>query len=133
MQLETDYLDFLQNIEFAVAEVYKDNPDLRDPDVIKAYDRLVKFYNRKKKRMPELESSLTGISAKVFEAVQTMCEWRRKKEPGETVELDGFEGIGNDVPIVAVIRCLEKLNKSAEFWHKKDGVRGYLNFVSNFV
>ena len=133
MQLESDYLDFLQNIEFAVVQVYKENPELRDTDVIKAYERLVKFYQRKKKHLPEMELMPDGNAGLVYNAVYPVCEWRREKEAGESVEIQGFEGTGNDMSIVALVRCLEKLHKSSERWHKKDGVRGYLNFVSNFI
>lgn len=133
MQLESDYLDFLQNIEFAVMEVFKENPDMGDPDVQRAYDRLVKFYQRKKKHLPETEVTLSGHARKVFDAAYAVCEWRRKKGPGEPIGLDGYKVIGNDVPIVAVVRSLEKLHKSVERWHKKDGHSGYLTFISGFI
>jgi hypothetical protein len=133
MQLDSDYLDFLQNMEFAVVQVYKANPGLRDPDVIRAYDRLIKYYERKKKHLPGMEVTLEGNARLVFDAVFTICEWRRKKDPGETVELEGFDSSKGDVPIVAVVRCLEKLLKSVNRWHKKDGMRGYLNFIINYI
>ena len=133
MQLESDYLDFLQNIESAVLAVFKENPDLGDLDVQKAYDRLVKVYQRKKKHLPEMEVTLSGHARKVFDAAYAVCEWRRKKGPGEPVGPDEFEGLGNDVPIVAVVRSLEKLHKSVERWHNKDGHRGYLTFISGFI
>ncbi len=133
MQLESEYLDFFQNVEFVVLQVFKDNPDLKDADVIKAYDRLVKYYHRKKQHLPALESSLTGNAALVFEEAKSMCERRRKKETGELVEVEDLEGLGNDVPIAILVRCLEKLHKSSERWNKKDGPRGYLNLISQFI
>lgn len=133
MQLDSDYLDFLQNMESAVVRVYKSNPALRDPDVIKAYDRLIKFYQRKKKHLPEMDLAPSGAAGEVYGAVFLMCEWRRVKEPGETFEIEGIEGTGGNVPLPVVVRSLEKLLKSANRWHKKDGVRGYLHLTSNFI
>jgi hypothetical protein len=133
MQLESDYLDFLQNVEATVLETFKENPTLKDADVIKAYDRLAKYYHRKKQHLPALESSLTGNAALVFEEAKSVCEWRRKKDAGEQVEEEDLEGLGNDVPIAVLVRCIEKLHKSAENWTKRDGPRGYLSLISNYI
>ena len=133
MQLESDYLDFLQNVEAAVLSASKEEPSIKDTDVIKAYERLVKYYQRKKQHLPELESTLTGNAALVFNDAKAVCEWRRKKDPDEVVVVEDLEGLGSDVPIAILIRCLEKLHKSAVNWNKKDGQRGYLNIISNFI
>lgn len=134
MQLEAHYLDFLQNMEFVVVKVYQANPGLTDPDVIKAYDRLIKFYERKKKHLPEMDLMPAGNAGLVYDAVFTIIEWRRMKSPGESVEIEGMEGIrGGDVPLPVVIRCLEKLHKSAGNWHKRNGIRGYLDTIVQFI
>lgn len=41
MGLEDRHPDILQNIEFAIVNVYRADPDLRDYDVIKALDALI--------------------------------------------------------------------------------------------
>jgi hypothetical protein len=132
MQIESDYIDFLQNVEAILLEMFKANPTIKDAEAIKAYDRLVKYYQRKKQRLPEMDSSLTGNAALIFEEAKLVCEWRRKKDANEAVS-DSPDGLGNDVPIAVLVRCLEKLHKSAEFWTKKDGPRGYLSMISNFI
>jgi hypothetical protein len=132
MQLERDFEDFLQNVEATVIGVYRDNPELKDEDVLKAYDKLIAFYERKKKRLPEIPTSITGNAAQVLDAVKKVCEWRRKKDQNEHHDSDGLGDLGNDVPIAPLLRCLEKLRKSVDFW-KKTGVRAYLTHVSKFV
>jgi hypothetical protein len=134
MHLENEYLDVLQNIEFAIVSVFRNNPGLRDPEVIKALEAATRFYQRKKKGFPEQPVTLTGNSLEVFQAVKDGCEWCREKKTGEPkVEIEGREGMGGDVPIVTLIRCLEKLLKSANHWFKLNGQRSYLNFISEFV
>lgn len=133
MQIEAEYLDFLQNIEAAVLELAKTNSTVKDADIIKAYERLVKFYQRKKQHLPELESTLSGNAAVIFNDVKAVCEWRRRKDPGEEVVVEDSDGLGHDVPITILIRCLEKLQKSAVNWNKKDGPKGYLNLIGNFI
>ncbi|MCO6489109.1 MAG: hypothetical protein J5I98_11860 [Phaeodactylibacter sp.] len=46
MGLEDRHPDILQNIEFAIFSVYRDDPDLRDNDVIKALDALISHTQR---------------------------------------------------------------------------------------
>lgn len=135
MDLINEYEDVLQNIEATVVGIYRQDPSLKDTEVLKAYDLAIKYYQRKKKKMPEMDYSPSGNTANVYGAVMDICEWRLERGPDEetTVEVEGLEGVGGNVPIVILIRCLEKLHKSVGRWNKKDGVRGYLEFVSQHV
>ncbi|MEK7253889.1 MAG: hypothetical protein AAB316_04035 [Bacteroidota bacterium] len=134
MSVTEDYLDVLQNIEFGIVQVFKENPQMRDPEVIKALEAATRFYQRKKKGFSAQPVSLTGNSLLVFQAVTDACEWRREKAPGEpAIEIQHMPGAGGDVPIPILVRCLEKLTKSANFWFKNNGQRGYLNYISEFV
>ncbi len=135
MDLISEYEDVLQSIEATVVGIYRQNPSLKDTEVLKAYDLAIKYYQRKKKKMPAMDYSLSGNTAIVYYAVMKVCEWRLERGPGEKAPpaMEGMEGLGGNVPIVILIRCLEKLHLSVERWHKKDGVRGYLNFISQYV
>ena len=58
MNVVNDHLDILQNIEVAITSVYKQMPELRDPDVILALERLITVYTREKKNLPSLPVKL---------------------------------------------------------------------------
>ena len=45
MDVEEEHLDILQNIEFAIMSVYRDNPLLVDFDVEAAINALVSLYH----------------------------------------------------------------------------------------
>lgn len=92
-------------------------------------EKLVTCYTRMKKGLPELPVILPERSKAVFEAMKTYCEWRR--EDGETPT--GFDDPAARVPLRIIVLCLERLLDSARKWHKKDGQRGYLNFVAQFI
>jgi hypothetical protein len=119
------YNDFLLSIEMNVIDLYRQNPQLRDPDVMKAYDAAIRHYQRLKKGFPAQPVSLTGYSLDIYNAVIESCELRREKKPGETVVSPlNLAGIGNDIPLPTLLRCLEKLSKSVNFWFKNNGQRG---------
>ena len=59
MNVVNDYMDVLQNIEAVIAGVYRARPELRDPDVILALEKLITQYTREKKKLPALPVTLT--------------------------------------------------------------------------
>ena len=130
MNVVNDYLDILQNIEFAIAAVYRARPELRDPDVIMALDKLIMQYTREKKNLPALPVALPEKSMAVFQAIQDICEFRITRNGA--AEVTNEAGMTR-LPLRLMILCLDRLLKSANTWHKRDGQRGYLGFVSQFV
>jgi len=129
MNVVNDYLDVLQNIESSIVGLYTLMPELRDPDVILALEKLITQYTREKKKLPALPVVLPVKSMAVFQIVQTSCENRLDRNaPGEVPD----EVWGYRLPLRLMIPCLDRLLKSANNWHKRDGMRGYLGFISQF-
>ena len=129
MNVTQEYPDILQNIEFSIVSIYKEQPELRDPEVIAALEKLVSFYTRQKKNLPALPVKLAPRSLAVFNAMKNICEMRREGSGAETDDGNPFQ----KVPLRILILCLERLLDSAQNWHKRDGQRGCLQFISNFV
>lgn len=123
MNVVQQYPDILQNIEFAVTTVYREQRELRDPEVIAAMEKLVAFYTRQKKKLPSLPVVLPERSMAVFSAMKSVCESRRE---------DGEESAGL-VPLRIIVLCLERLLESARTWHKRSGQRGYLDYIDQFI
>lgn len=129
---EEQYLDVLQNIEFALVSTYKGHRDMIDADANAAISGLIRLYQAEQrgKSVPELR--LSPIAQTAFNRVQIMCEWRlgRAKAPVD---------LGDDAPeakaksIDEMILCLKRIRKSIETWNKEYGRRGYYEFVSQFV
>ncbi|MDL1926862.1 hypothetical protein FBQ79_11420 [Anaerolineae bacterium AMX1] len=112
--VEEEYLDVLQNIEWAILSVYRENPQLFDYDVDKALNAL-----------------WMGYRSEQIERVRAICEWRLGRNPmqkegedGEVVDLSP-EPLTHDV----ILACIKRIRKSVEFWTKEGGRQGYLYFI----
>ncbi len=130
MNVVNDHLDILQNIEFAIVAMYKARPELRDPDVILALEKLIAQYTREKKKLPTLPVTLPEKSMVVFQAIREACELRMDKNATDMVSDES--GLYR-LPLRLMIPCLDRLLKSANNWYKRDGQRGYLTFISPFI
>ncbi len=131
-KFEDRYLDVLQNLEFSIVRVARDNPDLEDSNVELAIDRLIRYYSAKAKGRDPRSPRLASLTEKVFESVKSMAELRLGNlEP--TTEDGGAPPI--DIPPITIdelIACLKRIRKSVRFWHKQSGQRGYLNYIREF-
>ena len=115
MALEDVHLDILQNIEFAIVNVYHRQRDLRDVQVMRALDADI--------TLPEPEQT-------VFQRTKDMCDFRLGR-PGVATRLQvPFEG---EKTVHDILACLRKIRKSVERWNKRGGQQGYLHFVQEFV
>ena len=119
-------LDVLQNIEFAIVDVFRADGSLLDIDVKEAMDALVRHYHAEQEQRTPPVRRLGDRSQRVFDAVHDMCEWRLGRAP-----LRGFLEAG--IPLNELLECLRKIQKSVVFWSKEGGRHGYLQFVSPFI
>jgi len=133
MKAEEEYLDILQNIEFAIIQEQRLNSNLIDMDVRDAVNALLQVYGAEERqhRPPEIE--LAGKPEKLFRAVKTVCEWRL----GRTTELPQPDGTSEVQPepvgVNEILICLKRIQKSIRRWNKHGGRQGYLSFVAQFV
>ena len=130
MVLEEEYLDVLQNIEFAIVNVYRERNDLRDYEVMRALDALIDFYRAEARGHNPKEFHLPEKETLVFQRVQDMCEFRLGRgNLGSNVQAISIEKKTAD----EILACLRKIRKSVDRWNKQGGKQGYLRFVSEFV
>jgi hypothetical protein len=76
MNVEEDHLDILQNIEFAIISVYKDEPLLMDFDVENVVNALIMHCQAQAQKRDTRLPNLNERARQVYELVETMCEWR---------------------------------------------------------
>lgn len=130
---EEEYADVLQNIEFALMQVYHAHPEMVDWDTTEAINALIRSYQAEALKKPTRALKLNPLHQEIFDAVQAMCEWRlgRAKLPGgQEVALDAkFEPVSVD----EILACLKRVRRSIEMWNKELGRRGYFDFVSRYV
>ena len=121
------YQDVLQNIEFSIVEVYKDNPTLLDYSVMQSLEAMIEHYvaifrGRAPRKIP-----LTPVELQIFESMKSMCNWRLGYPgPSDMPEIEPIQ-------IDEIILCLKQILHSVQKWNKEYGRQGYLQFVSQFM
>ena len=100
-------LDVLQKIEFAIVKVYRADGALLDIDVKNAIDALIRHYHAQEETRTPTALRLGDRARRVFESVQTICEWRlgRAPFPGETATDPG-------IPVGDLVAGLREIHKS---------------------
>ncbi len=74
MDVEEKYPDILQNIEFAIVRVHKQQPALVDFDVEAALSALISYYQAQAGGGSGRPIRLNERSQAVYETVKVMCE-----------------------------------------------------------
>ncbi|MFZ6026090.1 MAG: hypothetical protein ACOYYS_00125 [Chloroflexota bacterium] len=132
-EFEDQYGDVLQNIEAALARVYRSKPEMTDWDTLKALDALVRAYQAEAGGHQAAPLRLNEAAQAAFDGARSMCEFRL----GRTGMTDQ-SGQALQLPIQAVtipeiVACLKRIKRSAEKWQKEGGRRGYYEFIRQFV
>jgi hypothetical protein len=76
MALEETHLDVLQNIEFAIVSVYREQRDLRDYAVMRALDALIGVYRAEQRGHVPKEVQLPEPELSIFQRTKELCELR---------------------------------------------------------
>jgi hypothetical protein len=130
---EEEYLDVLQNIEFAVVQVYNDNPNLTDTGTMYAVETLIKVYGGELQGREVALPQFKPEEQEAYDAVRGMCELRLGRgsltdDKGREIKLDA-----EPLTVEEIIACLKRIRKSIETWYKRGGRRGYYEFVRQYV
>jgi hypothetical protein len=138
-KVEDEFLDVLQNIEFALVSVYNEDEEMTDYEAEKAINSLIRLYTAEQRKRAAPELDLSGSAESAFERVQGMCEVRlgREKlykgdednEDNEPVDL----GMVKPIHLNDLITCLKRVRRSIQRWNRDYGRRGYYDFVSQFI
>lgn len=130
---EDEYMDVLQNIEFAIVSTYREHTEMCDCEVMNVLEALIDKYKGEKIGRGPRDFNLTQLEQILRDAVHETCEWRlgRSETTGDlpaTNELD-VKPITPD----EIILCLKRIFKSVKMWNREGGRQGYLHFVVQFV
>lgn len=117
MGLEDKHLDILQSIESSIVSVYRTNYQMRDNDALCALKALIDYYHDIAHGDRNHSSNLPEPSSEIFDNVKSICDMR----------------LNDQEDAIAIVTCLQKIEKSAKRWNHRNGQRGYLEFVVNYV
>ena len=130
---EEQYLDVLHNIEFAIVQTHREHPDLLDLDVESALNALIRAYKAEADNHPISSPRLSELEQEAYEAAKAMCELhlgrtRLTNKDNQSVNLPM-----SSVTIEEIVACLKRIQRSVRRWSKRNGRRGYLEFVKQFI
>jgi hypothetical protein len=125
-EFEDQYIDVLQNIEWALLSLVKDHPELSDHDMLRIIEQALTYYKSQQRgNLVIAQSKLTDIRQDIFERILSMCEWRLGRLPPPDKQI-----ACNPITIEELILCLKRIEKSIKFWTKQGGRKGYINFAA---
>ena len=129
MNSEPKNIDTLQNLEFAVVEIYRKHREMSDHVAARAYEAAFERYRAEARGHEPKPCALTGLDREVFDAVVAMCEFRL----GRAASSDATDGPIPPLPVSELVDCLRELRKSVERHTRIEGRQGYLTFVNGFL
>lgn len=127
--MKDENLDVLQNLEFAVVEIWRAHPEMTDYCAESAYEAAFQYYRAEARGQTPKPTALSGLDATVFESIKAMCEFRLGRGPKP---VDAPEVIP-PVPVERIVDSLRQLGKSVQRHTKHGGRQSYLTFVEKFV
>lgn len=141
-EFEDHYMDVLQNIEFGIVTVYRQHTEMTDYDAQKTIETLIREYQAESTNRSLPTIAMKPLVQETYDSVKAMCEWRLGRTQIGKEEKKSFfkqrskkhtEISIESITIEEIILCLKRIRKSIEFWNRKGGRQGYLDFISEFV
>jgi hypothetical protein len=130
MKPDQEHLDVLQNLEFAIVEVWREHPEMTDYSAQRAYEAARQFYRAELRGNPPTPPALTGLDATAFDTLKAMCEFRLGRSAGPPSEPNIPV---TPIPVEILLGCLQELAKSVERHTRSGGRQGYLQFIDGFL
>ena len=132
MAIEEEYEDVLQNLEFGIVQVYRQNRSLLDSDVSDALEALIRLYRSEQGNRSPRRFRFDQRTQHVFDSVKGWCDFRLGRT--DLTNPDGQRVLDvTPLSIDELVACLKRIEKSVRRWTKQNGRQGYLNFVEPFL
>jgi hypothetical protein len=149
MTIFEEYHEYLFVIETTVLHLYDTHPDLVDHHVDKAYEALVRLYDKEAKGRKQPRVRLLGLSQDVFDALHPLGELflgrgRLTEQPVGDADApdttddsaheadDGEKGLDPITP-AEVVMIFKRLRNSIDLWNSTYGRTGYLDYIDSFL
>ncbi|MGH8017010.1 MAG: hypothetical protein ACREIA_01760 [Opitutaceae bacterium] len=131
MNWTQDKLDVLQNLEFAIVQIWRAHPEMTDYVAERAYEAAFQHYRAELRGHTPKPHGLTGLDAEASDALFAMCQFRLARGPCP-VETDAPGEIGC-VPLEQIVDSLRELSRSVRRHTGRGGRQGYLTFIDGFL
>ena len=133
-----DYLiAALMAIELAVFATYQQYPQLHDKEVETTYEQFKVFCQKLAKGKEEYEPSSTNIArqALIYAILEALDMRTETGADDHLIQNEDVQPGGRPIPNVESLYAagFTYLIRSARFWRKQNGPKGYLKYISEFL
>ncbi len=132
MAIEDDYLDVLQNIEFAIVATYRQHPAMTDYEVMRALEAVIDGYKAEARGHTPRELPAAPMETALYQAIRGMCEWRLGRREASDDEAPPGPA-PKPIRVDEILPCLRKVLNSVNKWNRSGGRTGYLTFIVQYV
>ncbi len=132
-KFEEQYQDVLQNIEFALIQVYRPNPEMTDWDALDAMEALIRTYQAEARGHAAPVLRLKPFGQEAYDQVKAMCEWRLGRNETRDENNQPLDLPISPRTVDEIVLCLKRIRRSIQMWQKQGGRRGYFDFVQQFL
>src|ERR1035437_10940395 len=112
MRVEDEYLDVLQNLEWAIVNEFRQDRSILDLDARDAVNALVRHYEAEAESRSASGAPLSERARRIFEGVRKMCEWRLGRAPAPD---NPPSGLDPTVTAAGTGLCLQRIRQSVGF------------------
>jgi hypothetical protein len=133
MAVEEEYLDVLQNIEFAIVSTYHDHPEMLDGHVMWALEKVINSYRAETAGGTPEEFTASAVEADLYRALCNVCQWRLGRLTPQEEEATELGPAPEPKTVDEILLCLKLILKSVNRWNRSGGQRGYLTFIVEYV
>lgn len=124
----------LFSIETTLAKFVKENKRFADKDIEDVFQKLRAFFDDiAKGKEPYEPTSNSSVKQKLIDQLIEIIDLREETGMDDhLVNNENFKPGGHVIAYIESIYgwCFKRLLKSVRFWRKKDGIRGYINFIT---
>jgi hypothetical protein len=124
--------DVLEDIESDIVSTSRRLAGISDGDVLFGLDALLARYHDEARQHEHRPAKVSENAEAIASSLREVCEHRLGRNPSFVPERKSKEAF-RTVRIEDLIACLRKVRRSVDRWNRRDGVRGYLDFVARFV
>ena len=130
-------LPILMAIESSVLAIYEQHPQLQDKVVETTYDQLKNFYQKLARGKEEYEpSSMISSRQALIDAILKALDTRAEEGFDDAlIQNANIQPGGRPIPNVESLYAsgFTYLIRSARFWRKERGPRGYLKYIKEML
>ena len=135
INVEEEYQDVLMNIEMALLGVYRQNRSLRDFDFETVVNEAIRYFNAKERNKSFTPKVLSEERQEIYDRLNGICNLLLNNfdeavdKDGKPMDLD----VDFNLTVDILILCLKRIRKSIQTWGKRNGPKGYVTFIDDFM